>query len=104
MDNDHYQSAFDEIVELNQFDSDVEVETKDTQYSYPEALELNYVLTSVTQQIASMIIDMINDEEIGWLDEKGGILLRELNKLCENVIDRMYTNECDECGESDGED
>lgn len=104
MDNDQYQSAFDQIIELNhldfsaieeEFDTVIESEIKEMPYEYFEAAELNHALATVLQQVSELIIDMTNEEEIGWLDESGAMMLRHLYDVCEDVIGKVYSCECD---------
>ena len=107
MENDYVQQ-FNEIVEFNEFEfidleDEVEADVEDdSPYNLGEAMELNYMLSTVMQQIAAAQIDMENEEKTGWLDTDSAILLRELYEVCENVIDRTYN--CDECDDEDCDD
>lgn len=111
MEND-IAKQFDEIIEFNDLpfldaqdiEGELDTEISEDEYTLGEAMELNFILSTVQQQITAAMIDMENDEKTGWLDEIGAILLRELHEVCEQVIDRTYENECDECDDWDGED
>lgn len=103
MNEDKYLQEFDEIIAQNDFDfSDVEdgveAEILESTFSNDEVLELNYVMAAVMQQIAGLMIDFENEDDPGWLDEDGTMLLRSLKDICEEVIDRTFDNDC-ECDE-----
>lgn len=100
------QDLFDKIIEFNEIelthpDEELDSEIMESEYAQKDALELGYALATVTQQINGLVIDFFNGEKPGWMDDKSAILLRDLNDLCEQIIDRMYENDCDECDDGD---
>lgn len=101
MKENEFQDTFNQIVEFNNLtlhsEEEQEIETEETieKYRLGETVELNYVMSAVMQQLAELIVDFYNEEKSEWLDDEAAILLRELNDLCEQVIDRMYNSDCE---------
>jgi hypothetical protein len=106
MNKEELTKQFNDIVEFNDFDfidleDEVDTEITETNFNLDEAMELNYLLSTVMQQISALQMDLHNDIDTGWLDTESVILLRELTELCEDVIDRTYNDDDDECDECD---
>ncbi len=96
---------FNDIVKLNELtdivvEDEIDVEFQDSEITAAELLETTYNLQALIQQLIAATIDQNNEDEVTWLDAEGSSFVRDLNDLCEAIIDRIFDSDC-ECGEDE---